>query len=126
MSHSFWPIAGLERAAFVDVDGTLVLWPAPDVGRVPRGGEAGTGEAPVVNAKLVERLRALKRDGWEIYVWSRGGTKHADRAVAYCGIADIVEATLPKPSRLYDDSRRVLDQLSSALVLIAADGGLSK
>ena len=91
--HPAWPMC-TPPTAFVDVDGTLLLWT----------GKNGAEAAPPINEALILRIRALKADGWDICVWSYGSAEHARRAVEYCGIADVVDWCINKPTLIVDDT----------------------
>ena len=73
---------------YVDVDDTLVR--SHGTKRVPM---------PVV----VEHVRALRREGAELYCWSSGGGEYARASAEELGIADCFMAFLPKPHLLVDD-----------------------
>ena len=94
-------IVETHRPAYVDVDGTLVIWPGPKAGRVPRRNHPHCGELPAINHELVNKL--IKQDE-RIIVWSRGGAKHAKDAAEFCGIMHLVIACLEKPRTVIDDS----------------------
>lgn len=96
---------GETPTIYVDVDGTLLIWPGK-AGRPPREGEAGFGEIPKVNAPLVEALRRWHRDGKVLVFWSRGGTKHCEFAAQLCGLKP--NACLPKPRIAIDDAPRTV------------------
>lgn len=88
---------------YVDVDGTLLLWPGK-AGRVPRPGEAGHGELPTLNQPLIDALKRWHRDGKVLVLWSRGGTEHCRFAAKLCGLDP--DACLPKPKLAIDDGPR--------------------
>ena len=103
-----WVIPWPEKhPIYVDVDGTLILWPGGLPGRMPRptkdGVDPGFGEDPVSNGPVIKRLREMYDNGYEIFVWSRGGRDHAVTVVKFIGIEDIVSQCLPKPLSMIDD-----------------------
>lgn len=89
------------ESVYVDVDGTLLLWPGRSPGAVPRPAEAGHGEPPAVNEPLVDVVKKWHRDGRTPVVWSQGGAKHARMAADLCGLAP--GACLRKPAAVVDD-----------------------
>lgn len=91
-------------SVYVDVDGTLLIWPGSDPGRMPLFGEHGYGQQPTINRELVEQLKKWKKSGPDntLVIWSRNGTKHAFRAAAACELT--ADACLPKPDVAIDDS----------------------
>lgn len=102
MNHVAWPMPEFDmETAFVDVDGTLLLWPSGAVGE-------GT---PAPNTALVRRLRAWKAKDRRIYLWSRGGESHARQAAAFCDASDLFDAFLNKPSVMIDDAHRWMERV---------------
>lgn len=91
-------------AVFVDVDGTLLLWPGDKPGRPPRPGDTGHGEEPTVNEAVVARVRELHAQGYQIVLWSSGGAFHAQDASRRCDIRPLVHAHVAKPSVIIDDA----------------------
>ena len=83
---------------YVDVDGTLLLWRE----RYGKG-------VPLINEPLVNSLRHQHEGGTMIYLWSRGGAKHAEMAADFCGIKRIVAGYMHKPQMMVDDDFRWLD-----------------
>jgi hypothetical protein len=73
---------------YVDVDDTLVR-------------SAGTKRIPM--APVVDRVRALKREGATLYCWSTGGAEYAREAALELGLEDCFAAYLPKPTVILDD-----------------------
>ena len=87
---------------YVDVDGTLLIWPEPDPG-VYYVGQENTQE-PKINEKVVDQIKLFHEGGWEIVVWSANGREHAQWAVDFCGIGPYIIAVLKKPLIFIDDS----------------------
>ena len=73
---------------YVDVDDTLVR-------------SAGTKRIPM--PRVIEHVRALHRDGAELYLWSSGGADYAKATAAEFGIDGCFVAFLPKPNLIIDD-----------------------
>ena len=99
------PIPPKIHCVYVDVDGTLLIWPGP------KPGSAQKDVTPPVNEKLIEALRRWKNyrrvAGLEpgfLVVWSRGSQAHIDWAIALCRIDDIVDAAVRKPDMAIDDA----------------------
>lgn len=82
---------------FVDVDGTLLLWPT--VAGAPR-----PGEVPTVNQPLVDAIkRWLYADtARRLVIWTMGGTEHAVMAATICGLPMAI--CLAKPEFIIDDA----------------------
>jgi hydroxymethylpyrimidine pyrophosphatase-like HAD family hydrolase len=77
-----------QRIIFVDVDDTLVR-------------SAGTKRIPMPS--VVERVRALHREGAALYLWSSGGAEYARASAIELGIESCFVAFLPKPDVYVDD-----------------------
>lgn len=73
---------------YVDVDDTLVR-------------TVGAKRIPM--PATVRRVRELKVEGAELYLWSSGGAEYARQSAEELGIADLFSAFLPKPHVLLDD-----------------------
>lgn len=103
---------GLTNYVYVDVDGTLLLWPgnpgAPTQQQVENAMKAYRSEPffdelmPAVNVELVDRLKDWQqRSGGCIVIWSMGGKAHAEMARAFCGL--LMATCLAKPDIAIDD-----------------------
>ena len=77
-----------QRIIFVDVYDTLIR-------------SAGTKRIPMPS--VVERVRALYRQGDALYLWSSGGAEYARASAVELGIEDCFLAFLPKPDVYLDD-----------------------
>lgn len=84
---------GETNHVFVDVDGTLLIWPT-------RAGSPLPGETPMVNLPLVAALRRWAAAGGRIVIWTMGGLAHAEMARQLCGLDAIC---IPKPDLVVDD-----------------------
>ena len=99
------PIPTKVQCVYVDVDGTLLIWPGP------KPGSAQKGVTPPVNEKLIDglyfwklsRIAARLEPGW-LVVWSRGSQAHIDWAVDLCDIRSIVDVAIRKPDMAIDDA----------------------
>jgi len=91
---------------FVDVDGTLLMWPGK-AGRVPRKGEEHYGEVPNINRAMLETIYEAMTAGRQVVIWSTGGTDHAKMAATLCGLVigplDEEVTCIGKPNVCYDD-----------------------
>lgn len=89
-----------QKSIYVDVDGTLLIWPEPNPGvRQP-------GVEPEIHWDLVRVLRKWKQEfpEKELIIWSANGKKHAQKVTHLCGLQHYVDAFLTKPSMCIDDS----------------------
>jgi len=78
----------MPKIAYIDVDDTLVR-------------SAGTKRIPIVS--IVQHVRSLKEEGWELYCWSSGGGEYAKSAAEELGLSSCFVAFLPKPNVMIDD-----------------------
>lgn len=78
----------MAKIAYIDVDDTLVR-------------SAGTKRIPIV--AVVQHVRTLKEEGWELYCWSSGGGEYAKAAAEELGLSSCFVAFLPKPNVMIDD-----------------------
>lgn len=86
---------GETNHVFVDVDGTLLIWPTTP-------GSPRPGETPAVNADLVRRLKSWQARGMRIVIWTMGGVQHAELARDLCGLAGAL--CIAKPDIAIDDA----------------------
>lgn len=86
---------GETNHVYVDVDGTLLIWPT-------RPGAPQPGETPRVNSALVDCLKSWQRSsGGRIVVWTMGGCAHAEMAADLCGLESVT--CIAKPDLVIDD-----------------------
>lgn len=76
------------RVIFVDIDDTLVRSVGPK--RIPM---------PAV----IKRVRQLKAEGAEMFLWSSGGAEYCRATALELGIDDCFLGFLPKPTVYIDD-----------------------
>jgi hypothetical protein len=53
-----------------------------------------------VHIQLVKDLFAI---GWNVVIWSQGGSDHAESVVKQIGLENYIHAILPKPESYIDD-----------------------
>jgi FMN phosphatase YigB (HAD superfamily) len=76
------------KTVFVDVDDTLVR-------------SVGTKRIPIPS--VIKRVKQLKAEGAELYLWSTGGAEYARSSAQELGILDCFVDFLPKPTIMIDD-----------------------
>jgi hydroxymethylpyrimidine pyrophosphatase-like HAD family hydrolase len=76
------------KIVFVDVDDTLVR-------------SVGTKRIPIPS--VINRVKQLKAEGAELYLWSTGGAEYARSSARELGILDCFVDFLPKPTIMIDD-----------------------
>lgn len=88
----------------VDVDETLVLWKDDPT-------DLQNSVIPVANGNLIVRfhkrhIQLVKQFyiiGWNVIVWSQGGSDHAEHVIKACGLENYIHAIMPKPDTVLDD-----------------------
>lgn len=78
----------MKKIVFVDVDDTLVR-------------SAGTKRIPA--PAVIARVRSLKDEGAEVFLWSSGGADYCRASAAELGLTDCIDGYLPKPTVYIDD-----------------------
>lgn len=99
-SEQFKARLDVARVVYVDVDGTLLIWPEPTPG-VRKG-----GVEPAFNSNLISVLIHWKQTfkNRELVVWSANGSDYARKACVGCGLTGFVDACISKPHVFIDDS----------------------
>jgi hypothetical protein len=100
---NYWKLSD-RKTVFCDVDETLVLWKDDPT-------DLQNSVIQVANGNLVVKFHrrhiALVKQffviGWNVIIWSQGGSDHAEHVVKACGLQDHVHAILPKPDVVLDD-----------------------
>ena len=77
-------------AVYVDVDETLMR-------------HYGTRQIPIPS--VIKQVKALHKQGAELYCWSSMGAAYARQAAESCGVAQCFQAFLPKPQIIVDDQQ---------------------
>jgi hydroxymethylpyrimidine pyrophosphatase-like HAD family hydrolase len=76
------------RIIFVDIDDTLVR---------------SVGKKRIPMPAVIKRVRQLKAEGTEMYLWSSGGAEYCRTTALELGIDDCFVGFLPKPNVYIDD-----------------------
>lgn len=93
-----------KRTIYCDVDDTLIMWgadihdPTSKVLTLESGNIVVRLHRPHI--QLVKDLHAI---GWNVVVWSAGGSDHAENVVKQIGLADYVHVIASKPESYIDD-----------------------
>lgn len=115
---------GITDAVYVDVDGTLLLWPTvqgsprPEEVRNAQDKVLGRPHTPVmlptINRRLVAELhrwyisRAAHGGKPLIVIWSMGGHDHAQLAADLCDFPKAMRVCcMPKPDMMVDDGAAI-------------------
>jgi hypothetical protein len=81
-------VSGLS--VYVDVDETLLR-------------HYGTRQIPIPS--VIKQVKALYKQGAELYCWSSMGAAYARQCAETCGVAHCFQAFLPKPQIIVDDQQ---------------------
>lgn len=88
----------------MDVDDTLVMWFADINDPLAKVIEVMNGNLVVYfHKEHIELVKALHAIGWNIVIWSQGGSDHAEKVVQATGLKEYVHAIMPKPENYLDD-----------------------
>ena len=100
-----------KDVVYVDVDGTLLLWPGTTPG-------FRNEYEPIVNVALVKALQAWHRvdPTRTLVVWSANGASHAVYATMKANISNIVTVHLTKPQVFVDDSMQWYEDRPKVMV----------
>lgn len=93
-----------KRTIYCDVDDTLIMWDADPFDASSKvltlvGGNI-TVSLHKVHIQLVKDLYAI---GWNVVVWSQGGSDHAEAVVKQIGLENHVHVITSKPESYIDD-----------------------
>ena len=92
------------RAAYFDIDGTLLIWPEPTLG------VHQIGTTPILNEPLVEKMKEHFLAGDQVVIWSANPASIEYFKKHHPNIAGHVSAILKKPDILYDDNCAWIDK----------------
>lgn len=93
-----------KRTAYFDVDGTLIDWECSELNDNIIEISSIDGIISVLPIQEnIDYLINLKSIGWNIVVWSQGGSDHAERVIQALSLTPYVDVILPKPQIYVDD-----------------------
>jgi hypothetical protein len=78
----------MPSVIYIDVDDTLVR---------------SVGKTRIPMPAVISHIRYLKDAGFDLYLWSSGGTEYCRQTAVELGIEDCFVAFLPKPNIYVDD-----------------------
>lgn len=93
-----------QYTAYIDVDETLIMWnndvndPTTKVLDLPNG-----NLVIKLHKKHIQLVKNLYAIGWNVTVWSQGGSDHAETVIKQIGLADHVHEIMNKPVMYLDD-----------------------
>lgn len=93
-----------KRTVYVDVDETLILWNADINDSSSKVLSLENGNLVVKLHKVhIELVKNLYTIGWNVVVWSQGGSDHAEAVIKQIGLENYVHVVAPKPESYIDD-----------------------
>ena len=100
-----------EPVAVYDCDDTLIFWstpigypgPAVEINEINAYGNSVVSGRFAVNTVLVDDLKARRRRGHTVVVWSQGGGPWARAVVKALKLGAYVDIIMSKPSWVFDD-----------------------
>lgn len=89
-----------KNPLYVDVDGTLLIWPEPGFGYHQEGTIA------TINHDLVDVIKHYRKERplFQVICWSANGEVYARRMLDEYGLTCLFDHILSKPGCLIDDS----------------------
>lgn len=93
-----------KKTVYVDVDDTLIMWnvdlndPQSKVLSLERG-----NLVIKLHKRHIDLVKNLYAIGWNVVIWSQGGSDHAEAVIKQIGLENHVDAILPKPEAYIDD-----------------------
>jgi FMN phosphatase YigB (HAD superfamily) len=93
-----------KRTVFVDVDGTLIMWGADPLDPESKVLSLANGSITIkLHKEHIQLVKDLFAIGWNVVVWSQGGSDHAEAVIKQIGLADFVHVITSKPESYIDD-----------------------
>ena len=92
------------KAAYFDIDGTILIWPPPNTG------VNQPGQMPTVNKEIVKAILRHKSNGDYIVIWSANPASIDYLNTHHSVIAEVADAIQLKPHILYDDNKEWLNK----------------
>lgn len=90
--------------AYVDVDETLILWKDDPSDPANKILQLENGDLVVkLHKKHIQLVKNLYTIGWNIIIWSQGGSNHAEAVIKKIGLENYIHAIIPKPTLVIDD-----------------------
>ena len=103
MSTKYFKLSD-KRTVFCDCDDTLIMWNADIDDPLAKVIEVMNGNLVIYfHRKHIQTIKDLHAIGWNIVVWSQGGSDHAEKVIQACQLENYVHAVLPKPENIIDD-----------------------
>lgn len=93
-----------KRTVYVDIDETIIGWDHHSNPKATPIETANNGYLYVVlHKEHIELVKNLYNIGWNVIVWSQGGSDHAEKVVQQVGLNGFVHMIVPKPECYIDD-----------------------
>lgn len=90
--------------AYIDVDETLIFWKDDPNDTSNKVLSLPNGNLVIkLHKKHIQLVKNLYAIGWNITIWSQGGSDHAENVIKQIGLADYVHEIMNKPQMYLDD-----------------------
>lgn len=100
---SYWKLPD-KKTVFCDVDETLILWKDDPTDLQNSVIEVANGNLVVkFHRRHIELVKQFFNIGWNVIIWSQGGSNHAEHVVKACGLDKHIHGIMPKPDVILDD-----------------------
>lgn len=99
-----------KKSVYVDCDETLILWKDDPMDLQNSVIQVANGNLVVkFHRRHIELVKQFYSIGWNVIVWSQGGSDHAEHVVKACKLENHIHAIVPKPDVFLDD-KEIQDQ----------------
>ena len=93
-----------RKTVFVDVDETLILWKDDPTDLRNSVIQVANGNLVVkFHRRHIELVKQFFVIGWNVIIWSQGGSDHAECVIKACKLEDHIHGIMPKPDVILDD-----------------------
>lgn len=93
-----------RKTVFCDVDETLIMWKDDPTDLQNSVIQVANGNLVVkFHRRHIELVKQFFAIGWNVIVWSQGGSDHAEHVVKACKLENHIHGIMPKPDVVLDD-----------------------
>lgn len=93
-----------RKTVFCDVDETLILWKDDPTDLQNSVIQVANGNLVVkFHKRHIQLVKQFFAIGWNVVVWSQGGSDHAECVIKACKLEDYIHLITPKPDVVLDD-----------------------
>lgn len=100
---SYWKVAD-KKTVMIDCDQTLIMWEDDAADLSNSVIQVANGNLVVkFHRRHIELVKQFFAIGWNVIVWSQGGSDHAEHVVKACKLENHIHGIMPKPDVVLDD-----------------------